>query len=120
MNHIKKVISLSIISIIFAQSPTETVEGSHTLTKIDGVGIYEAIDLCLKQAIINGVFDYLNSKNDFSDEKKSEILSKLAPVVEMCVMEPSIIEQTIDGNTIFIRAKGQVDPMILNSILGLE
>ena len=120
MNHIKKVISLSIISIIFAQSLTETVECSHTLTKIDGVGIYEAIDLCLKQAIINGVFDYLNSKNDFSDGKKSEILSNLAPVVEMCVMEPSIMDQTIDGNTIFIRAKGQVDPMILNSILGLE
>ena len=38
----------------------------------------------------------------------------------MCVMEPSIMNQTIDGNTIFIRAKGQVDPMILNSILGLE
>ena len=47
MNHIKKVILLSIISIIFAQSPTETVEGSHTLTKIDGVGTVSYTHLTL-------------------------------------------------------------------------
>ena len=52
---------LIMINIALAQSPTVTVKGSHTLTQGDGVGIYEAVDLCLKQAIINGVFDYLNS-----------------------------------------------------------
>jgi hypothetical protein len=30
------------------------------------------------------------------------------------------MNQLIDGNTISIQAEGQVDPMILNSILGLE
>ena len=29
-------------------------------------------------------------------------------------------EQNINGNTIYVRAEGQVDPMILSSILGLE
>jgi len=120
MTNIKLIISLIMINIIFAQSSSERVEGSHTLTQSDGVGIYQAVDLCLKQAIINGVFDYLDTKHDFEDEQKAEILLKLAPIVEMCVTEPSIMDQSIDGNTIFIQAEGQVDPMILNSILGLE
>ena len=120
MNFIKKIIILSMISITFAQSPTHRVEGEYTFTQSDGIGLYEAIDICLKQAIVVGVFNYLGLKNEFSDEEKSEIFTKLSPVVEMCVMEPTILEQTVDGNTIFIRAEGQVDPMILNSILGLE
>ena len=59
-------------------------------------------------------------ENEFTEEEKSRILSKLAPVVEMCVMDPNILEQNINGNTIYVRAEGQVDPMILSSILGLE
>ena len=120
MAYIKLIIHLIVINILFAQSITERVEGSHTLTQSDGVGIYQAVDLCLKQAIINGVFDYLDAKYDFEDEQQAEILSKLAPIVEMCVTEPTIMNQSIDGNTISIKAVGQVDPMILKSILGLE
>jgi hypothetical protein len=30
------------------------------------------------------------------------------------------MNQSIDGNTVSIQAEGQVDPMILKSILGLE
>ena len=120
MTNIKLIIFLIIANIIFAQSSTTRVEGSHTLTQGDGVGIYQAVDLCLKQAIINGVFNYLDTKHDFEDEQKATILSKLAPIVEMCVTQPSIMNQSIEGNTISIQAEGQVDPMILNSILGLE
>ena len=120
MRIIKKVLLIPIIGIVFSQSSTFRVEGDHSLIQTDGVGLYEAIDLCLKQAIINGVFNYLITENEFTEEEKSEILSKLVPVVEMCVMNPNILEQNINGNTIYVRAEGQVDPMILSSILGLE
>ena len=69
MTNIKLIIFLIIANIIFAQSSTARVEGSHTLTQGDGVGIYQAVDLCLKQAIINGVFNYLDTKHDFEDEQ---------------------------------------------------
>ena len=82
--------------------------------------VYNLVFLLLKQAIINGVFNYLDTKHNFEDEQKTTILSELAPIVEMCVTEPSIMNQLIEGNTISIQAEGQVDPMILNSILGLE
>ena len=120
MTYIKLIIPLIIINIVSAQSPTVRVEGSHTLTQGNGIGIYEAVDLCLKQAIINGVFDYLNTKHNFEDDQRETLLKKLDPIIEMCVTEPSIMNQLIDGNTISIQAQGQVDPMILNSILGLE
>ena len=120
MTYIKLIMPLIMINIALAQSPTVTVKGSHTLTQGDGVGIYEAVDLCLKQAIINGVFDYLNTKHNFEDDQRETLLKKLDPIIEMCVTEPSIMNQLIDGNTISIQAQGQVDPMILNSILGLE
>ena len=120
MSIIKKVLLIPIIVIVFSQSSTFRVEGDHSLIQTDGVGLYEAIDLCLKQAIINGVFNYLITENEFTEEEKSVILSKLAPVVEMCVMDPNILEQNINGNTIYVRAEGQVDPMIVNSILGSE
>ena len=63
MTYIKLIMPLIMINMALAQSPTVTVKGSHTLTQGDGVGIYEAVDLCLKQAIINGVFDYLNTNS---------------------------------------------------------
>jgi len=120
MKYLRLIILCFVLNIISAQAPTITVEGSHTITQSDGMDIYQAIDLCLKQAIINGVFDYLIDENDFTDEKKAEIMEMLIPAVEMCVMEPTIIEQSINDNTIFIRAGAEVDPMILNSILGIE
>jgi len=120
MKYLRLIIICLSLSIMPAQSPTVTVEGSHTLTQSDGMDIYQAIDLCLKQAISNGVFDYLIAENDFTEEKKAEIMEMLGPAIEMCVMDPIIIEQSISGNTIFIRAGGEVDPMILNGILGIE
>ena len=44
----------------------------------------------------------------------------LEMAVDQCVMEPRIIEQALNGNTIYIRARGEVDPMVLYGILGLE
>jgi len=120
MKYLRLIILCFVLNIISAQATTITVEGSHTITQSDGMDIYQAIDLCLKQAIINGVFDYLIDENDFTNEKKSEIMEMLIPAVEMCVMEPTILEQSINDTTIFIRAGAEVDPMILNSILGID
>ena len=44
----------------------------------------------------------------------------LSGAVEMCVTEPVIIEQSINGSNVFVKASGQVEPMILNAILGIE
>ena len=110
-------------SMLFCDPGDHTIQGSHTLTQQNDMGITEAIDLALRQALVNGLFNHLSTCDDyedFTDEDISGFMDILSGAVEMCVMEPVIIEQVIDGNTIFIKAAAEVEPMILNSILGIE
>ena len=109
-----------ILNIGFSQSSTITVVGSHTLTQSDGMGLYEALDLCLRTAIRNGLFDYVKSEIELNDEQRSNIMGVLDESIEMIVMNPSIVEQSVTNNTITMKAKGEIDPMILNSILNIE
>ena len=109
-----------ILNIGFSQSSTITVVGSHTLTQSDGMGLYEALDLCLRTAIRNGLFDYVKSEIELNDEQRSNIMGILDDSIEMIVMNPSIVEQSVTNNTITMKAKGEIDPMILNSILNIE
>ncbi len=109
-----------IVNIGFTQSSTITVVGSHTLTQSDGMGLYEALDLCLRTAIRNGLFDYVKSEIELNDEQRSNIMGILDDSIEMIVMNPSIVEQSVTNNTITMKAKGEIDPMILNSILNIE
>ena len=110
-------------SILFSDPGDHTIQGSHTLTQQNDMGITEAIDLALRQALVNGLFNHLSTCDDyedFTDEDISRFMDILSGAVEMCVTEPVIIEQSINGNTVFVKASGQVEPMILNSILGIE
>ena len=109
-----------ILNIGFTQSSTITVVGSHTLTQSDGMGLYEALDLCLRTAIRNGIFEYVKSEIELNDEQRSNIMGILDESIEMIVMNPSIVEQSVTNNTITMKAKGEIDPMILNSILNIE
>ena len=120
MKYLQLVIWGLFLNINYAQQATITIDGSHTLTQTDGIGLYEAIDLCLKNAIMNGVFEYLDAENNFEDDEKPGIKEMLEMTVDQCVMEPRIIEQLLDGNTIYIRARGEVDPSMLYGILGIE
>ena len=108
---------------LFCDPGDHTIQGSHTLTQQNDMGITEAIDLALRQALVNGLFNHLSTCDDyedFTDEDISGFMGILSAAVEMCVTEPVIIEQSINGNTVFVKASGQVEPMILNSILGIE
>ena len=108
---------------LFSDPGDHTIQGSHTLTQQSDMGITEAIDLALRQALVNGLYNHLSTCDDyedFSDEDISGFMGILSAAVEMCVTEPIIIEQSINGNTVFVKASGQVEPMILNSILGIE
>ena len=108
---------------LFCDPGDHTIQGSHTLTQQSDMGITEAIDLALRQALVNGLFNHLSTCDDyedFTDEDISGFMDILSGAVEMCVKEPVVIEQVIDGNTIFIKAAAEVEPMILNSILGIE
>ena len=110
-------------SMLFCDPGDHTIQGSHTLTQQNDMGITEAIDLALRQALVNGLFNHLSTCDDyedFTDEDISGFMGILSAAVEMCVTEPVIIEQSINGNTVFVKASGQVEPMILNSILGIE
>ena len=109
-----------ILNIGFTQSSTITVVGSHTLTQSDGMGLYEALDLCLRTAIRNGLFDYVKSEIELNDDQRSDIMDILDESIEMIVMNPSIVQQSVTNNTITMKAKGEIDPMILNSILNIE
>ena len=110
-------------SMLFSDPGDHTIQGSHTLTQQSDMGITQAIDLALRQALVNGLYNHLSTCDDyedFTDEDISEFMGILSAAVEMCVTEPVIIEQSINGNTVFVKASGQVEPMILNSILGIE
>ena len=110
-------------SMLFSDPGDHTIQGSHTLTQQSDMGITQAIDLALRQALVNGLYNHLSTCDDyedFTDEDISGFMGILSAAVEMCVTEPVIIEQSINGNTVFVKASGQVEPMILNSILGIE
>ena len=110
-------------SMLFSDPGDHTIQGSHTLTQQSDMGITEAIDLALRQALVNGLYNHLSTCDDyedFTDEDISGFMGILSAAVEMCVTEPVIIEQSINGSTVFVKASGQVEPMILNSILGIE
>ena len=110
-------------SMLFSDPGDHTIQGSHTLTQQSDMVITEAIDLALRQALVNGLYNHLSTCDDyedFTDEDISGFMGILSAAVEMCVTEPVIIEQSINGNTVFVKASGQVEPMILNSILGIE
>ena len=117
------IIFLLFSSMLFSDPGDHTIQGSHTLTQQSDMGITEAIDLALRQALVNGLYNHLSTCDDyedFTDEDISRFMGILSAAVEMCVTEPVIIEQSINGNTVFVKASGQVEPMILNSILGIE
>ena len=123
MNKYFFIIFLLSSSMIFSDPGDHTIQGSHTLTQQSDMGITEAIDLALRQALVNGLYNHLSTCDDyedFTDEDISRFMGILSAAVEMCVTEPVIIEQSINGNTVFVKASGQVEPMILNSILGIE
>ena len=117
------IIFLLSCNMLFSDPGDHTIQGSHTLTQQSDMGITEAIDLALRQALVDGLYNHLSTCDDyedFTDEDISGFMGILSAAVEMCVTEPVIIEQSINGNTVFVKASGQVEPMILNSILGIE
>ena len=110
-------------SMLFCDPGDHTIQGSHTLTQQDDMGITEAIDLALRQALVNGLFNHLSTCDDyedFTDEEIAGFMVILSGAVEMCAMEPHIVSQKIDGNTITINASAQVNPFIINQFLGIE
>ena len=94
-----------------------TIQGSHSLILQSDMGSTQAIDLALRQALVDGLYNHLSTCDDyedFTDEDISGFMGILSAAVEMCVTDPVIIEQSINGNTVFVKASGQVEPMILN------
>ena len=84
-------------SMLFCDPGDHTIQGSHTLTQQNDMGITEAIDLALRQALVNGLFNHLSTCDDyedFTDEDISGFMDILSGAVEMCVMEPVTVSYT--------------------------
>ena len=112
-----------ISSFILSQSETHTINGTHTLTQQNNMGITEAIDIALREALVDGLYDHLSTCDDyedFTDEEIAGFMEILSGAVEMCAMEPHIVSQTINDNTITIKASAQVNSFIINQFLGIE
>ena len=108
---------------ILPQSETHIINGTHTITQQNNMGITEAIDLALREALVDGLYDHLSTCDDyetFTDEEIAGFMVILSGAVEMCAMEPHIVSQTINDNTITINASAQVNPSIINQFLGIE
>ena len=116
-------IFLWISNLILPQSETHIINGTHTLTQQNNMGITAAIDLALREALVDGLYGHLSTCDDyedFTDEEIAGFMVILSGAVEMCAMEPHIVSQTINGNTITINASAQVNPFIINQFLGIE
>ena len=116
-------IFLWISSFILPQSETHIINGTHTLTQQNNMGITEAIDLALREALVDGLYGHLSTCDDyedFTDEEIAGFMVILSGAVEMCAMEPHIVSQTIIDNTITIKASAQVNSFIINQFLGIE
>ena len=109
---------------LFSDPGDHTIQGSHTLTQQSDMGITEAIDLALRQKnLVNGLFNHYQPVMIMKILQMRIYLDLWIFLVAQlkCVLwKPVIIEQIINGNTIFIKAAAEVEPMILNSILGIE
>tara|TARA_Y100000741_G_C17984020_1_gene449203 strand:- start:210 stop:578 length:369 start_codon:yes stop_codon:yes gene_type:complete len=121
----KKFIFIFILvsSFILSQTETHTINGTHTLTQQNNMGITEAIDIALREALVDGLYDHLSTCDDyenFTDEEIAGFMVILSGAVEMCAMEPHIVSQTIINNTITIKASAQVNSFIINQFLGIE
>ena len=91
-------------SFILSQPGTHIINGTHTLTQQNNMGITEAIDLALREALVDGLYEHLSTCDDyedFTDEEIAGFMVILSGAVEMCAMEPHIVSQKIDGNYSF-------------------
>ena len=118
MKHYQFIIIHLLFNFIFAQSLLVEVQGTHTMTQSNRLGLYETIDLCMRTAIKNGVIDYVQSSYDLSEEQYAQIIPMIDQSIEMCVQEPEIIQQLIEGNEFTISAKGKLNTLILSTMLG--
>jgi hypothetical protein len=110
-------------SLILSQPGAHIIVGTHTLTQQNNMGITDAIDLALREALVDGLYNHLSTcenYEDFTDEEIVGFMVILSGAVEMCAMEPQIISQTINVNTITVEASAQVNPFIINQFLGIE
>ena len=116
-----KFIQIAIIYILLshacAQSQSIKIEGAHKLTQTDDMCLYQAIDKCLVKALANGIYEYLLVSNEYNEEEMNTLMPILDGAIQMCVKDPTIIDQEINGNEIFIKAEGIINPFILNQIL---
>jgi len=116
-------IFILVSSFILSQTETHTINGTHTLTQQNNMGITEAIDIALREALVDGLYDHLSTCDDyedFTDEEIAGFMVTLSGAVEMCAMEPHIVSQIIKDNTITIKASAQVNSFIINQFLGIE
>ena len=101
----------------YSQGGIISIEGSHTLTQKSDMSLYQAIDKCLNLALANGIYEYLLTNNDYTEEEKQNIMHVLTGSIQMCVKDPLIINQTLNENDITIKAKGLINPFIIDQII---
>ena len=101
----------------YSQEGVISIEGSHTLTQESDMSLYQTIDKCLNLALVNGIYEYLLTSNDYTEEEKQNIMQVLTGSIQMCVKDPLIINQTLNGNIMTIKAQGLINPFIINQII---
>ena len=101
----------------YSQGGVISIEGSHTLTQESDMSLYQTIDKCLNLALANGIYEYLLTSNEHTEEEKQNIMQVLTGSIQMCVKDPLIINQTLNGNNITIKAQGLINPFIIDQII---
>ena len=57
----------------YSQGGVISIEGSHTLTQESDMSLYQTIDKCLNLALANGIYEYLLTSNEYTEEEKRQL-----------------------------------------------
>ena len=94
----------------FAYSQPETIEiqGEYTITLGNGISINDGISICFDKAIANGIINHLETENQYDESQKTELMQNLESELQFFAMNSTIINKTVNGNRIYIKAKSSI------------
>ena len=92
----------------YSQPETIEIQGEYTITLGNGISINDGISICFDKAIANGIINHLEIENQYDESQKTELMQNLESELQFFAMNSTIINKTVNGNRIYIKAKSSI------------
>ena len=92
----------------YSQPETIEIQGEYTITLGNGISINDGISICFDKAIANGIINHLETENQYDESQKTELMQNLESELQFFAMNSTIINKTVNGNRIYIKAKSSI------------